>query len=128
VSNQPRNTSHNQAMSATAQKRIIVAVNPSASFGANKSVGATVVNRLKELGHDATMLVEKDYQKLIATAKATIASKPDALVVVGGDGMVNLGTNLVAGTTVAPTLLFAPNDADGFTATMMRFCAVADMA
>ncbi|HEY4268969.1 MAG TPA: YegS/Rv2252/BmrU family lipid kinase [Galbitalea sp.] len=81
-------------------KRIIVAVNPSASFGATKAVGPALVTTLRGLGHDVTMLVEADYQQLIDTARKAVASKPDAFVVVGGDGMVNLGTNLVAGTKV----------------------------
>ena len=81
-------------------KRIIVAVNPSASFGATKAVGPALVTTLRGLGHDVTMLVEADYQSLLDTARKAVASKPDAFVVVGGDGMVNLGTNLVAGTKV----------------------------
>ena len=81
-------------------KRLIVAINPSARFGANKGVGATMVERLRGLGHTVVDLIEPSYQELIASAKREIATKPDAFIIVGGDGMVNLGTNLVAGTGV----------------------------
>lgn len=81
-------------------KRLVVAINPSARFGANKGVGATMVDKLRGLGHDVVDLLEPTYTELIASAKREIAKKPDALIVVGGDGMVNLGVNLVAGTGV----------------------------
>ncbi|HEY5230335.1 MAG TPA: YegS/Rv2252/BmrU family lipid kinase [Galbitalea sp.] len=87
-------------MTPTSPKRLVVAINPSARFGANKGVGSTMVDRLRALGHDVVDLVEPSYKELIASAKREIAKKPDALIVVGGDGMVNLGVNLVAGTGV----------------------------
>jgi diacylglycerol kinase (ATP) len=87
-------------MTPTSPKRLVVAINQSARFGANKGVGNTMVDRLRALGHDVVDLVEPSYQELIASAKREIAKKPDALIVVGGDGMVNLGVNLVAGTGV----------------------------
>ncbi|HWH27250.1 MAG TPA: diacylglycerol kinase family protein [Pseudolysinimonas sp.] len=86
-------------------KRIIVAVNPNASFGKNRAVGPAAVEKLRALGHNVTMLLEPDFQQLLLRAHAEIASKPDAFVVIGGDGMVNLGVNMVAGTTVALGLI-----------------------
>ncbi|HEX4403130.1 MAG TPA: YegS/Rv2252/BmrU family lipid kinase [Galbitalea sp.] len=87
-------------MTPTSPKRLVVAINQSARFGANKGVGNTMVERLRALGHDVVDLVEPTYLELIASAQREIAKKPDALIVVGGDGMVNLGVNLVAGTGV----------------------------
>ncbi|HEX3679886.1 MAG TPA: YegS/Rv2252/BmrU family lipid kinase [Galbitalea sp.] len=81
-------------------KRLVVAINQSARFGANRGVGDTMVERLRALGHDVVDLVEPTYLELIASARREIAKKPDALIVVGGDGMVNLGVNLVADTGV----------------------------
>jgi diacylglycerol kinase (ATP) len=81
-------------------KRVVVAINPSASFGSTRDVGPAVVQTLRALGHDVTSLTEPDFESLIASARAAIKSKPDALVVVGGDGMINLGTNLLVGTKV----------------------------
>jgi diacylglycerol kinase (ATP) len=79
---------------------VVVAINPSASFGATRAVGPAVVQTLRAMGHEVTSLQEPDYESLIRTARAAIRSKPDGFVVVGGDGMVNLGTNLVVGTKV----------------------------
>ena len=87
-------------MTQTSPKRLVVAINPSARFGANKGVGSTMVDKLRGLGHEVIDPLEPSYAELIASAKREIATKPDALIVVGGDGMVNLGVNLVAGTGV----------------------------
>ncbi|QJU54093.1 diacylglycerol kinase family protein [Herbiconiux sp. KACC 21604] len=84
-------------------KRIIVAINPNASFGATRHVGPAVVAALRAGGHDAVPLSAPDFDGLVRIARAAVsdtARPADALVVVGGDGMVNLGVNLVAGTSV----------------------------
>lgn len=78
----------------------MVAINPSASFGASRDVGPAVVQTLRAMGHEVTSLTEPDFEQLLASARAAVRRRPDALVVVGGDGMVHLGTNLVAGTRV----------------------------
>jgi diacylglycerol kinase (ATP) len=85
---------------AAKPKRVFVAINPTASFGKGSKVGPAVLTALTNAGHDVTRLMEPSYAELIVAAKKAVASKPDALIVVGGDGMVNLGTNLVAGTDV----------------------------
>ena len=81
-------------------QHLVVAINPSASFGSTRDVGPAVVQTLRALGHTVTALTEPDAESLIASARAAVATGPDALIVVGGDGMVNLGANLVAGTEV----------------------------
>ncbi|MGN6273457.1 MAG: diacylglycerol/lipid kinase family protein [Protaetiibacter sp.] len=84
----------------TKPKRVVVAINPTASFGASRDVGPAVVQTLRAMGHEVTSLTEPDFESLLEVAHAALRSKPDALVVVGGDGMVNLGVNLLAGTRV----------------------------
>ena len=79
--------------------RIVVAINPQASFGKRRSVGPKAVEALRAAGHEVTALIEPDYEGLRAAAESALAVAPDALVVVGGDGMVNLGVNLLAGST-----------------------------
>ncbi|WP_411699695.1 diacylglycerol/lipid kinase family protein [Conyzicola sp.] len=79
---------------------IVVAINPSASFGKSRTVGPTVVARLRAAGHTVTALEEPTFARLVEVATRAIAQKPDALVVVGGDGMVSLGVNLLATTTL----------------------------
>jgi len=85
---------------AVKPKRVVVAINPSASFGATREVGPAVVQTLRAMGHEVTSLQEPDYESLLRTARAAVKTKPDGFVVVGGDGMVNLGANLLAGTKV----------------------------
>jgi diacylglycerol kinase (ATP) len=81
-------------------KRLVVAINPSARFGASKGAGPIIVDKLRGLGHEVVDLIAPSYADLIVAAQREIATKPDALIVVGGDGTVNLGVNLVAGTGV----------------------------
>jgi len=80
--------------------RLVVAINPTASFGKGRRIGPAVVQTLRAIGHDVTSLQEPDFEQLIQAARKALATKPDAFIVVGGDGMVNLGTNLVAKTKV----------------------------
>ena len=79
---------------------IVVAINPTASFGKNRGVGAIVIERLRAAGHAVIPLIEADYAALVAASTAALAGHPDAFVVVGGDGMVHLGANVVAGTGI----------------------------
>jgi diacylglycerol kinase (ATP) len=52
------------------------------------------------LGHEVTELLEPDFDSLMDAGRKAVAAKPDAFIVVGGDGMINLGTNLLARTGV----------------------------
>lgn len=81
-------------------KRIVVAINPEASFGKRRGVGPAVVQALRTEGHTVTSLTEPDVDQLRAAAEQALSEEPDALIVVGGDGMVHLGVNLVAETGV----------------------------
>ena len=56
-----------------------------------------VVARLRGAGHEVTVLRRRDYQALAEAVDAEIAAGAQALVVVGGDGMVHLGVNALAG-------------------------------
>jgi len=87
-------------MTTSRPLRIAVAINPSASFGRGRTVGPAVVQTLRGAGHDVTTLVEPSFAELLDSAREVVASRPDALVVVGGDGMVNLGVNAIVGSKV----------------------------
>lgn len=80
--------------------RLVVAINPTASFGKGKHVGPQAVAALRALGHEVIALEEPNFALLLKRGRKAVAKSPDALLVVGGDGMVNLGTNLVAKTSV----------------------------
>ncbi|GAA2244278.1 diacylglycerol kinase family protein [Herbiconiux moechotypicola] len=81
-------------------RRVVVAINPNASFGATRHVGPQVVAALRGHGLEVVPLSAPDFDGLVRVVRAELATAPDALVVVGGDGMVNLGVNLVAGTRI----------------------------
>ncbi|MCC6375816.1 MAG: diacylglycerol kinase [Microbacteriaceae bacterium] len=80
-------------------RRIVVAINPQASFGRSRKVGPEVVASLKSAGYDVTPIIEVDFDHLMVTTANALKSA-DALIVVGGDGMVNLAANLVAGSDI----------------------------
>ncbi len=85
----------------TNARRVVVAINPTASFGSSRDAGPAAVRALRDLGHEVAPLTASDYLALREKASDAVATRPDALVVVGGDGMVNLGANVLAGTDVA---------------------------
>ena len=84
---------------------IAVAINPRAAFGGKGAsspghTGELVVARLRAAGHTVTVLRRRDYHSLSDAVDAEISAGANALVVVGGDGMVHLGVNAVAHTKV----------------------------
>lgn len=83
-----------------APRRLLVAVNPAASFGRNRTVGPAVVERLVDAGYEVSMLREANFELLRRETESAFEQGTDGLVVVGGDGMVSLGVNLVAQTGV----------------------------
>jgi diacylglycerol kinase (ATP) len=85
---------------ASPAQRVVVAINPNASFGGTRHVGPAVVAALRAAGHDVVPLSAPDYAGLVRITRQALDAPSGALVVVGGDGMVNLGVNLVAGTEV----------------------------
>ncbi|RFA15315.1 diacylglycerol kinase [Subtercola boreus] len=91
--------SDNREVSESQSRRLVVAINPTASFGSTRGLGARVVEELRRDGHDITELRAEDFGSLTAAARSALADHPDALIVVGGDGMVSLGVNLVGGTS-----------------------------
>ncbi|MCU1418893.1 diacylglycerol kinase family protein [Mycetocola sp.] len=81
-------------------RRILVAINPDASFGRNQNAGRVVVAALSSAGCDVTALQESSVDLLRLSLRRALAERPDALVVVGGDGMVSLAVNELADTRI----------------------------
>jgi diacylglycerol kinase (ATP) len=77
-----------------------VAINPSASFGKNVSAGELTVSKLEQAGFTVTALRAESFDLLKGMVNRALALTPDALVVVGGDGMVSLAVNAVAQTSI----------------------------
>jgi diacylglycerol kinase (ATP) len=84
----------------TAALRIVVAINPQASFGTRKDVGPRVVAALEAAGHHPIPITQPNGELLRRETTRAVEDGVDALVVVGGDGMVSIGVNIVAGTRV----------------------------
>ena len=85
--------------------RLGVVVNPTADRGRGRGDGARTLELLRQAGHDVLDLSAPNAPLALENARDAVAGSStrgplDALVVVGGDGMVHLGVNAVAGTTI----------------------------
>ncbi|MGW6130543.1 diacylglycerol/lipid kinase family protein [Cellulomonas sp. NPDC055163] len=78
--------------------RLGVVVNPTAARGRGARVGAGTIAQLRARGHTVLDLSAPDAERARAAARHAAVEGLDALVVVGGDGMVHLGANVVADT------------------------------
>lgn len=74
---------------------VVVAANPHARFGRAKTAGAEAAANLVEAGHEVHFFERASWDLLFSDVRAA-CSETDALVVVGGDGMVHLAVNVVA--------------------------------
>lgn len=85
--------------------RLVVLVNPRSGTGRGASTGDAAVARLRGLGHRVQRVGASDADTAELLAREAVGrpgdGPVDALVVVGGDGAVHLGVNVVAGTDVA---------------------------
>ncbi|WP_313663237.1 diacylglycerol kinase family protein [Cellulosimicrobium cellulans] len=89
---------------------VALVVNPTAGRGRGRTAGARTAEALRAAGHDVVDLSAPSLPLAQESADAAVrgtsgdgaGARPgvDALVVVGGDGMVHLGVNATAGTGV----------------------------
>ncbi|WP_456788466.1 diacylglycerol/lipid kinase family protein [Cellulomonas sp. P5_C5] len=73
-------------------------INPTAGRGRGTQAGRQVHELLRARGHKVEDLSASTLAQATDRARAAAVQGLDALVVVGGDGMVHLGVNVVAGT------------------------------
>jgi len=73
-------------------------VNPTAGKGRAAKVVGAVTEKLRAAGSNVAILVGKDANDAQALARQAVADGVDAVVALGGDGMVHLALNVVAGT------------------------------
>ena len=76
---------------------VAVAVNPRASFGRARHAGKEAAGHFRAAGAEVLLLSADSYAGLAQAVEDALESGVDALVVVGGDGMVHLGFNALAG-------------------------------
>lgn len=81
-------------------RHIAVAINPAAAFGKNADAGYRTVSALTAAGYRVTELRAANYDLLRGKLTLALRATPDALVVVGGDGMVSLAVNALATTSI----------------------------
>ena len=79
---------------------IALLVNPTAGRGRGARAGRVAAAALRGDGHRVRELVGRDGDEAADLAAAALADGPDGLVVVGGDGLVHLAVQHLAGTAV----------------------------
>lgn len=80
------------------KREVALITNPAAGKGRSARARDLVVNRLRSRGMRVTSLEGRDAATATDLARAAVAGGVDALVVCGGDGMVNVGLQAVAAT------------------------------
>ena len=88
-------------------KRIGLITNPTSDKGRGAALGAEVTARLEAQGHEVIDLSDETAAGASDRALAGIAAGLDVLAVTGGDGTVNLGVNLCAGTETVLAIVAA---------------------
>ncbi|MDH6711004.1 diacylglycerol kinase (ATP) [Kitasatospora sp. MAA19] len=78
--------------------RVAVLTNPAAGAGHAAPAAHRAVARLRALGLDVDRHAGRDPEDSVRLARQAVADGVDAVVVVGGDGMINLALQAVAGT------------------------------
>jgi diacylglycerol kinase (ATP) len=84
----------------TQVRHVVVAINPTAAFGKNADAGARAVGVFRDAGLTVTELRAESFELLTGKLTLALRATPDALVVVGGDGMVSLAVNAIATTSI----------------------------
>ncbi|PFG33152.1 diacylglycerol/lipid kinase family protein [Sanguibacter antarcticus] len=82
----------------SAARRIGLVVNPTAGHGRGRRAGERTAQLLTAAGHDVIDLSAPTGALALTQARDACSDGIDALVVVGGDGMVHLGVNAVVAT------------------------------
>jgi diacylglycerol kinase (ATP) len=82
----------------TAGRELALLTNPTAGKGKGARTAATALPRLLEAGYDVRSLAGRSPEDAMELARQCVADGIEALVVCGGDGMVHLGVQAVAGT------------------------------
>lgn len=82
-------------------RSVALLVNPTSGMGRGSREGAAALARLRERGVDVHPMAGRDGAQAAELARRAVADGYDALVAVGGDGMLHLALQAVAGTEVA---------------------------
>jgi diacylglycerol kinase (ATP) len=86
---------------SSARREIALLINPTAGKGRAAQVTAAVLPRWRSAGLTVHQLVGRDADESRDLARTAVGDGVDALVVLGGDGMVNIGLQATATTGTA---------------------------
>jgi diacylglycerol kinase (ATP) len=81
-------------------RSVALLVNPTSGGGRGAREGRAAADRLRSLGIAVRLIQGADAEDALVIAAEAVDAGVDALVVAGGDGMVHLGVQCVAGTDV----------------------------
>jgi len=81
-------------------RQVAILVNPTSGKGRGGRYAPVAAKVLQDAGLDVSPLAGRDASEALDLARQVVEERPAALVVVGGDGIVNLGLQAVAGTDV----------------------------
>jgi len=81
-------------------REIALLSNPTAGSGHNEQAVDAAAARLREAGLGVRRVQGRDAAEALELARAVVADGVEALVVCGGDGMVNLGAQVLAGSDI----------------------------
>lgn len=79
------------------RKQIAVLTNPTSGKGRGGRIGDVVVPRLTDAGYDVRTLQGRDADEALDLARKVVADGIETLVVIGGDGMIHLAVQALAG-------------------------------
>ena len=79
-------------------RTIALLTNPTSGKGRGRRTAAIALPRLTEAGFDVREMVGRDGDEALDLARKAVADEVESLVVVGGDGMVHLAAQALAGT------------------------------
>ena len=78
-------------------KEVAVLTNPTSGKGRGGRIGEVVHGRLADAGYRVRALQGRDGDEALDLARACVADEVETLVVIGGDGMVHLAVQALAG-------------------------------
>jgi diacylglycerol kinase (ATP) len=82
-------------------REIALLTNPTSGKGRGSAAAAAALPRLADAGLDVRSLQGRDAAEALELARAAVADGVDSLVVVGGDGLVHLAAQALAGSTTS---------------------------
>ncbi|WP_046468208.1 diacylglycerol/lipid kinase family protein [Allosalinactinospora lopnorensis] len=81
-------------------QNIAILVNPTAGSGRSAVTATRLIRSLRERGAEATVIAGRSAEDSVRLAREAVRAAPDALVAVGGDGLVHTALQGVVGTGV----------------------------